>query len=888
MGVIRLDGLPLRQPEAEPWPDDEHSVRVDEMFARQLDNEFSAGVRGLLHDPETGIAAKSGEAALEAIAGAMPALAELKGRTLAQAIGPRQRSILEPMIETRLGWAAGTLGQLARRATVEVDDQSVAERIAGLNQDAATAWQDPAYLRKLGRSTVEELRYQGERRGWDPAQTDVKVRGGLSDLYAGAVESAIGQDLDGAAALYDHARPVIDPERQATLDRRFVQAREAVLYRDVDRDMAGIPIDPAGPPGAEVFEERAAELTPEDASDDVRARIGEVADFARRRAERQLEKQQAEAAVAALDWLKQNPDAPLVVLPQEVRDWLAPDQWEGLGRAAISGRVETDPEIHDRLDRQTVYEPERFMGIDLDRYRLQLDDREFGRLVAIQRAEAEGQIDPAQARWSHTLTGIDRALETKGIDLESLAAREARRRARADLDSFEVIEGRPPRRADLDGIVRRTAEAAEPPPVDSAPIAPEAAPQEASTEDSTTPDPEVAPAGAEITRFDDGTRLVMRRGVETERGTADVTEAYDEQDRLASTVAVFADGHRVESRWSYPGEMHWSQIDTVRDPEGGTLGTVTTTFDGERVTRTVEPVDGPSQTEIWDRDGPVATAHKVFAPVLAPAIPYLLGLTAAAIAALTGKAIGDAVDRPGSSEMARPSDKTPGLGHNNPPEPVDREAPDPGAPPPPQFPDAWKYAFPLLTRWLSQRAQVIDRDQYTGADGIDTAVGVRLDPRVGEPAAGLDYLPDHESHRKGLRGEYGLANDIARHFPDHTVIDFGRKVGERGPDVISVDRNGEIHFWDSKWRGSDTSIGPGQRAHQSERSLKESRKPTADAIEAAMESGRLSPEAGSKAQENLKNRNVTIVTVGTGSARNGVIERIVGGERAVVHPERRP
>lgn len=51
-----------------------------------------------------------------------------------------------------------------------------------------------------------------------------------------------------------------------------------------------------------------------------------------------------------------------------------------------------------------------------------------------------------------------------------------------------------------------------------------------------------------------------------------------------------------------------------------------------------------------------------------------------------------------------------------------------------------------------------------------------------------------------------------------------------------------------------------------------------------MASGRLSPEAGVKAIKNLKNGNLTIVTVGTGSARNGVVEQIVGGERAVVHP----
>jgi hypothetical protein len=155
-------------------------------------------------------------------------------------------------------------------------------------------------------------------------------------------------------------------------------------------------------------------------------------------------------------------------------------------------------------------------------------------------------------------------------------------------------------------------------------------------------------------------------------------------------------------------------------------------------------------------------------------------------------------------------------------------------------------------------------------------------------AAGREYRPDHGSHRKGLRGEYGLANDIARQFPDHTVIDFGRKAGERGPDVISVDRNGEIHFWDSKWRGSDTSIGPGARAHQTDGSFAGAVDHAKSSIDAAIDSGRLSPEAGARAKENLENRNVTIVTVGTGSARNGVVERIVGGERAVVHPERRP
>jgi len=56
-------------------------------------------------------------------------------------------------------------------------------------------------------------------------------------------------------------------------------------------------------------------------------------------------------------------------------------------------------------------------------------------------------------------------------------------------------------------------------------------------------------------------------------------------------------------------------------------------------------------------------------------------------------------------------------------------------------------------------------------------------------------------------------------------------------------------------------------------------------INAAMKSGRVSPEAGATALENWRNGNVTIVTVVTGSARNGVFERIAGSERAVVYPK---
>jgi len=461
MGRILIPGLPVAQPEAESWPVDEHTIRVDEMFARRLDTEFSAGVRAVLHHPETGVAAQSGEAALESIASALPALHELKQRTLSQAMGPRQRGILEPLIETRLNWAAGTLGRLAERATIEVDDASVGDRIAGLKQDAATSWHDPAHLQKLGRTAVEELRYQGERRGWDSAEIDTKARSSLSDLYAGAVEAAIGQDdLDGASSLYEHARPIIAPDRQAALDRRFVRAREAAVYRDIDRDLEGIPIEPAGPPGAGVFESRAAELTPDDASDEVRARIAEVATSAHRHAERQWSRRQAEAGVAAFDWVGKNPGRSFLAIPPEIRDWLAPDQWLGLETLLIDGRLRTDGDVFERLDWQMIYESDSFVGVDLDRHRLSLDDEDHARFADAQKAIAEGRIEPVLARYDRLRRGIDWALQVQGIETDGAEVSEARVDARNRLDGFEMIEGRAPTGVDIDTIVARSTDRA--------------------------------------------------------------------------------------------------------------------------------------------------------------------------------------------------------------------------------------------------------------------------------------------------------------------------------------------------------------------------------------------------------------------------------------------
>lgn len=450
---------------------------------------------------------------------------------------------------------------------------------------------------------------------------------------------------------------------------------------------------------------------------------------------------------------------------------MAGAQWRGLETLAIECRLKTDGDLFEQLDRQMVYRPEAFAGVDLDRYRLSLDDKDRARFAGAQKAIAEGRLDPGHVRYDWLRRGIDRTLKTSGIDTDGPVAAKVRAEARNELDSFEAIEGRPPLGADLDEIVQRAVE----------PLA---------------PDPDSA------AEADTGT---------TDDGSTDVEQ-----------IPPFA------------GDPN---IIRVQGSSGGGRGS--------------PPPRAPSTPGLRLIPGP---GHNRTPQEVPPGLPQAIE---------------------NWRRWFPPSHQPSGT----------QPAPDTAGP---AAAAEQKQSPQPLGDWLGERAQRAHRDQYTGADGIDTAAGVRLDPRVGEPAAGRDYQPDNESHRKGLRGEYGLANDIVRQFPDHTVVDFGRKAGERGPDVISVNRDGEVTLWDSKWRSSDISIGPGGRAHQSEKSLGDAQKHTERSINAAMKSGRLSPEAGNKALESLEKGNVTVVTVGTGSARNGVVEQIVGGERAVVHPERRP
>ncbi len=456
MASIRIEGLPEAAPVEEPWPVDDHpiGIQADEMFARQLDTGFAGEIRALVHDPATGLAGKDPEDALGGIAEAIPMLGELKDRYLAQAIGPRQRTILEPLIDSRLDRAVGDLGRIAEQATSALDDRIVAERIDGLQQDAAQAWHDPAHLRLLGRSAVNELRYQGERRGWDEAQTDTTVRQGLSDLYAGAVEQAIGQDPDRAAKLYEHARDVIQPERQAVVERKIERVREERRVTDILGGLADVSDDPTRRPALDDYRARATELTPPDASPDVRAQVNRMVRIEHAQADRAWQAARGRAAVAAIDWLGKNPAARLLAMPPELRDGLSPEQADALDAAAINGgRVRTVADLYGNLAHQAVADPEGFASIQLDQHRLALSDVDYTRLTQWQRAIESGQQDDTLVQLGRASRRADSTLRQRGYDLEGPEAKEVRADIHHDVLEFDALEGRAPNRADLDDIV---------------------------------------------------------------------------------------------------------------------------------------------------------------------------------------------------------------------------------------------------------------------------------------------------------------------------------------------------------------------------------------------------------------------------------------------------
>jgi hypothetical protein len=181
---------------------------------------------------------------------------------------------------------------------------------------------------------------------------------------------------------------------------------------------------------------------------------------------------------------------------------------------------------------------------------------------------------------------------------------------------------------------------------------------------------------------------------------------------------------------------------------------------------------------------------------------------------------------------------------------------------------------------VAARGTQLPGGQYLGPGGVNTAIGVRLHPRLPEPAAGRGYLPAWRHLRNGYRGELELANRIVSALPNEIVLHYGMPAGRSGPDVISLSPGGVVSVWDSKWRSGQRSIGPNEQAHQSNTSFESLKWEIRRQIIEAVTSGRLSPDVAVMARRNIDAGNFDIYTIGTGNAHSGVKESVRNNTRS--------
>lgn len=142
--------------------------------------------------------------------------------------------------------------------------------------------------------------------------------------------------------------------------------------------------------------------------------------------------------------------------------------------------------------------------------------------------------------------------------------------------------------------------------------------------------------------------------------------------------------------------------------------------------------------------------------------------------------------------------------------------------------------------------------------------GLKLDGKLPEPEATMNYIPNTVSHLQGYMGELKLANNLAK--TDRTVVSYGDKIGTHGSDVITVNTKGEVELWDNK-NHSEFRQGKMSSTYTGDRLLN-AKQEAFDKIRTS----NLSQELKDKAIQNIKDSTFTVHTVADGNIKSSVTQ----------------
>jgi len=164
------------------------------------------------------------------------------------------------------------------------------------------------------------------------------------------------------------------------------------------------------------------------------------------------------------------------------------------------------------------------------------------------------------------------------------------------------------------------------------------------------------------------------------------------------------------------------------------------------------------------------------------------------------------------------------------------------------------------------------RGQYSGPDGVDTAVNIRVAPGFPAPKGGSAYDPDYIRHWNGYRGELELKNRIENAIPYEKIVHYGNPAGEQGPDVFTIGPEGLPMEWDSKSRSATRQVGRSMIGIPSLRYSK-----AKEYIDRAVDAGALAGDVGDTALHELSKGNYNLCIVGTGNAYGGYFRAVRKG-----------
>jgi filamentous hemagglutinin len=162
------------------------------------------------------------------------------------------------------------------------------------------------------------------------------------------------------------------------------------------------------------------------------------------------------------------------------------------------------------------------------------------------------------------------------------------------------------------------------------------------------------------------------------------------------------------------------------------------------------------------------------------------------------------------------------------------------------------------------------------------AAGIELDPRLPDPVAGVGYAPSvrtsgtpnqRSGALNGYRAELQHANVVAA-LPGETVVRYGDNVFTAGADVISVNVNGTVSLWDTKYLSAGRLTRPTSTfAVRADGSYTPALANAVEQARRAILSSNLPIDLQNRAIDNLDLGNFNAHTPGAGAARSSAITR---------------